>query len=213
VQSCPGWLVGDVVRHTGAVYGRVLAGLVAGRTPTKGEWATRPGPDQDLLDWFEDRRARLAAWLAGADPEAPAWTWAPVPGTVAFWCRRMAAETAVHRVDVQAAGGRVDPLGDELAADMVGEVLTVFLAGARDAGEPVGGTVAVRTAGQAWRVDLGVVPAVVGVGAGPADAAVTGEPSEVALWLWGRRPDDAVRVSGSRAAGEALRGRLAAATS
>lgn len=48
-------------------------------------------------------------------------------GPLAFWIRRMAHETAVHRVDAAQAVGerwRVDP---ELAADGVAEALELWL--------------------------------------------------------------------------------------
>jgi hypothetical protein len=49
-------------------------------------------------------------------------------------------------------------------------------------------------------------------GPGRADATVTGEPSELLLWLWGRRPESAVYVEGDESAVRGLRTRLAAAT-
>jgi hypothetical protein len=55
-----------------------------------------------------------------------------------------------------------------------------------------------------------MAPAEVGVadGPAPADATVSGEPSEVLLWLWGRRPDSAVRVEGAPAVLAGFRERL-----
>jgi hypothetical protein len=45
-----------------------------------------------------------------------------------------------------------------------------------------------------------------------ADALVLGGPADVYLWLWGRRDDDIVRITGDRSATDALRTALAAAT-
>ena len=47
---------------------------------------------------------------------------------------------------------------------------------------------------------------------GAADATVSGEPEAVLLWLWGRRPDDAIRLDGDRAVLTAYRDRLRIAT-
>ncbi|MGI8693613.1 MAG: hypothetical protein ACR2JK_12065 [Geodermatophilaceae bacterium] len=45
-----------------------------------------------------------------------------------------------------------------------------------------------------------------------ADAVVTGEPSDLLLWLWGRLPTDFVQISGDAAAVERLTHRLTVVT-
>jgi MDMPI C-terminal domain len=46
----------------------------------------------------------------------------------------------------------------------------------------------------------------------PADAVVTGEPSELLLWLWGRRPDASINATGTSGSAAELRSLLAHAT-
>jgi hypothetical protein len=75
-----------------------------------------------------------------------------------------------------------------------------------------GKSILVRTGSFAWTVALAPDRIDVTVGAGPSDAVVTAEPSELLLWLWGRRDDTAVRVTGDAAAVAALRDRLRLAT-
>ena len=62
------------------------------------------------------------------------------------------------------------------------------------------GTVAVRTGEHIWRLTLTADDVDLSREPGPADAVVSGEPSELLLWLWGRRPDTAVHARGRRRA-------------
>lgn len=215
VPTCPGWVVRDVVAHLGKVYGRRTANL---RTGGPAESPVPPAEEEALLPWLRASAAELAAELAARGPDAPTYTWWPGDRTVAFWYRRMAQETAVHRVDVEAAFDAMSPVDDALAVDGIDEVLDVFLTDAAEDLQGSGvlpaepGIVAVRTGDHAWRVALDADGATVRRGPGSADATVTGEPSELLLWLWGRRPDQAVHVTGEPALPAVLRRLLAVAT-
>jgi hypothetical protein len=73
--------------------------------------------------------------------------------------------------------------------------------------------IGVAASTRVWRVELGESS----VDISPelphdADALVLGDPQDVYLWLWGRRDDTAVRITGDREATAALRTALAAAT-
>lgn len=215
VPTCPGWDVREVLVHTGRVYLHKLANI---RTAARAEFPQRPG-DVDVVAWFTDALDTLAAELSARGPAAPSYTWWRPEQDVGFWFRRMAQETAVHRVDVEAAVDAVGPVDAALAVDGVAEVLELFLTtfDERDrtldtAEDEPGAIVSVRTGDHAWRVALDRDAVEVRAGVGPADAIVTGEPSELLLWLWGRRPDAAVSVTGEQDAIAALRRRLTAAT-
>jgi sugar phosphate isomerase/epimerase len=75
-----------------------------------------------------------------------------------------------------------------------------------------GKRVAIETGGTAWTVTLDPASVAVARGPGPRDASLSGGPSDVLLWLWGRAGDDRVRRSGDAAALALLRTRLALAT-
>jgi hypothetical protein len=47
---------------------------------------------------------------------------------------------------------------------------------------------------------------------GEPDVRVTGEPSNLLLWLWGRAPESAIEVAGDVAVARRLRHHLALAT-
>jgi uncharacterized protein (TIGR03083 family) len=226
VPTCPGWDAAEVVRHTGSVFHHKIACVRLGRDPEEGEWQQSPPEGRDLIGWYREALVALVDLLGSRDPASPAYTWYPPEQDVAFWQRRMAQEAAVHRVDAEAASGQVTAVEDDLAVDGIDEVLDLFLRFDFDsndvAAEPdlditrhAGRSVLVRTGRHAWHV---------GVASGepeqivllrepaPAQATVSAEPSELLLWLWGRRPDAAVTVSGDQAAAAALRDLLSVVT-
>lgn len=212
VPECEGWTGADVLRHTALVY------LHKVETMRRGDWPD-PWPPEGLeeaepLGLIDDAHGQLVSELDARDPAEHARTWWPQDQTVGFWVRRMAHETSVHRHDVESAAGEGTPVAADLAVDGIDEVLMIMLAGDwSDA--PVesatGARVVVSSGGHDWEVTLG--PERVDVSrtaSGGAVATVSGESSEVLLWLWGRgpRPD----VSGAEAAVTELRERLALAT-
>ncbi len=218
VPPCPGWLVRDAVRHTAEVYEHKLAciRLKAPPDPWPPEWPA----DRDPLAWFADAHGRLLEVLSGTDPATPAYTWWPPDQTVGFWIRRMAQETAVHRVDVQSAFDAVTPVDADLAVDGVDEVLLLMLAGDWS-DEPIdvvgtGQRIVVAAHDRSWLVTLEHQEITVQPLAAAADPAphvtVGGAPSDVLLWLWGRVPDEAVEFAGDRSASRLFRERLAWAT-
>ena len=208
VPPCPGWTVRDVVVHVGDVYRQKVANM---RTLAPAEESAEERPGTDVLAWFRESLALLLAELERRGPGAASYTWWPPDQTVGFWYRRMALESAVHRVDVESASDALGPVDDALALDGIDEILTRFLGREESTGTDAG-IIAVRTGDHAWRVALDADGVDVRTGPGSADATVTGEPSELFLGLWGRRPDQAVQITGEYAPVAALREALRAAT-
>ncbi|MGZ4594926.1 MAG: maleylpyruvate isomerase family mycothiol-dependent enzyme [Actinomycetes bacterium] len=216
VPTCPGWAVRDAVTHTGAVYSHKVACMrLPGGPQQLEDWQHGPAEGQDTVEWFQERFAELVEELAARGPEAASYTWYEPDQTVGFWFRRMAQETAVHRVDVESAFSAITPVADDLAVDGIDEVLDLFLAyQAADVGPdgPGRGTVAVRTGDHIWRSTLNADDVVLSREPGAADAVVSGEPSELLLWLWGRRPDSAVLIEGDAEHVKGFRERLRVVT-
>lgn len=212
VPACPGWQVRDVLLHTGSVFSHKVACMRLPAGPQReDDWDHGPGLDGDLLGWFRQRRDELIGELAARGPQATAYTWYPPDRTVGFWYRRMAQEAAVHRVDVESGTHCESPVRHDLAVDGVDEVLDLFLrfqSGGVGPDGPGRGTVAVRTGDHIWRVTLTSDGVGLGRDPGPHDALVSGEPSELFLWLWGRRPDSAVSREGDPQLLTGLRARL-----
>lgn len=124
VPHCPGWRVRDLVAHTGEVH-RWAASFV-----TEKRTSFRPlgdPPDLDgtaLMDWFREGHRRLVDTLTTAPPDVHCWHFLPAPTPLAFWARRQAHETTVHRFDAESARGGVrSDIGAEFAADGIDELL------------------------------------------------------------------------------------------
>jgi uncharacterized protein (TIGR03083 family) len=214
VPSCPGWTVESVLIHTATVYLHKVEILRLGRLPD-------PWPpdltERDPFDLYDEARAELIPALEQAGTELTTWTFSPEDSSSGFWYRRMALETAVHRVDAEQAHDVVTPIDRELALDGIDELLTLMLGGPwweeGDTAYPVDATVRVTAEGRSWTIRADATSAVVTPGAeGPVDAEIFGTADDLLLWLWGRRPDDAVRTAGSEKAVAAFRGRIAECT-
>lgn len=189
VPSCPGWTVRDVVEHVAVVYLHKIECMRLGRAPDP--WPPAPPPG-DPVDWFEESLAELVDELTSRGPTAPSFTWHEPDQTVGFWYRRMAQETAVHRIDVELAFGPPTPVAADIAVDGVDELLDIMLAGDWS-DEPQPGpaqVVALHADDRDWRITLAPDSVAISRVDGPADAGVTGPASDVLLWLW-RRSDPA----------------------
>lgn len=216
VPSCPGWTVGEALVHTGEVYSHKVACMRLPDGPQSTEdWDHGPAAGEDVGAWFQARLDELLHELTSRGPQSPCYTWHRDHQTVGFWYRRMAQETAVHRVDVESGCDAVLPVDDALAVDGIDEVLDWFLVYQHDDVGPEApgrGTVAVRTGDHIWRLTLTADAVGFSREPGAAEAVVSGEPSELLLWLWGRRPDAAVTREGDEALLQGLRERLRVVT-
>jgi len=218
VPACPGWRVRDLLKHVGYVH-RWAAGYVREQHP---RWVDRAseeeilagGPRDDALTgWFRDGHAALVRVLEGADPDMTCWTFLEAPSPLAFWARRQAHETAIHRVDAEQAAGAAGTGGTEpvdgppfapgFAADGVDELIMGFLG--RDAkrgswdGPP--GVLGFHADGGTgtmahWRVVSAPGQLAVARETGPADCDVTGDAAGLYLLLWNRRGADGLQVRG-----------------
>jgi uncharacterized protein (TIGR03083 family) len=215
VPICPPWDVREVVAHVATVYDHKVIAMRLGRKPVEGEWVTDEPFGKDTVEWFNDEHAKLLAELAAHKPSAYAWSWWEPDQTVGFWCRRMALETVVHRVDIEAQFGPPSPIDAALAVDGIDEILMVMLDGDDEAAAavPGTGTVEVIAGDAAWSVTLEDSRTVVTPGRRTSPGAVlSGDPAALFLYLWGRGPLGALSQKGDESLIATLRSRLAAAT-
>jgi uncharacterized protein (TIGR03083 family) len=214
VPSCPGWQVRDLLRHQGYVH-RWAARYVTERLPdavpepTEAEILAADPPDAQLLDWFREGHTALVGALRAAPPDLSCWTFLPAASPLAFWARRQAHETAIHRVDAElAAGEPITSLEPVFAADGIDELIMGFLGrhGRRLTDEQRAGRrervhVQPIDADGEWQVELtedGKHAASVqrGSSQGAADCALNGPAASLYLVLWNRaEPGAATDVS------------------
>ncbi|MGW4053358.1 maleylpyruvate isomerase family mycothiol-dependent enzyme [Streptomyces sp. NPDC004779] len=201
VPTCPGWKVRDLLRHTTVVH-RWATGFVA-----EGLTAYRPEGDEPRLDGaallahYREGHTALVAALRAAPESLAAWAFFPAPSPLAFWARRQAHETTVHRADAESAlpaGPR--PVEARLAADGVDELLTGFHGRDRSrvrTAAPRSLRIRATDTGDVWTVRLSAAPPVTErAAAGPVDAEISGTAERLYLALWNRVPVTEVAVSG-----------------
>jgi uncharacterized protein (TIGR03083 family) len=205
IPSCPGWVVRDLVRHQGGIH-RWATGYVAGRRTEQwgadleevaGGWPA----DADLLGWFADGHAKLLEALRGADQGLVCWTFFGAPSPLAFWARRQAHETTVHRVDAElAAGWQPAEVSAAFAADGVDELLSGFLTRpkTRLRSDPARMLRVTCTDDPGdWLVRIGPDQVTTtSVGASAADCHAIGTAYDLYLALWNRRPSTSLQVEG-----------------
>lgn len=127
-------------------------------------------------------------------------------GPASFWARRMAHETAVHRIDAELTSGRDVGLAADFAADAIGEWLSLL--GKNDADALGDGEVlhihatdeGLDGAGE-WLVRRNSAGLNVASGHGKGDVALRGPAAALLLVLLRRRPanDPAIEILGDRA--------------
>jgi len=205
VPPCPPWLVKDLLRHTGYVH-RWAARHLTERPdhvldgPPEADILRGGAPDPGLIDWFRAGHAALVETLTAADPAVDCATFMAAPSPLAFWARRQAHETAIHRADAESAAGVTPEYPAGFAADGIDELITGF--GRRRKYQPgaaSGGRLLVVAAdtGDAWSIEAheGRMRPQRDTGddtTDGADCTVRGPASGVYLYLWNRA--DAPRV-------------------
>jgi len=226
VPSCPGWTVADLVVHVAQVYLHKAAIMRTGEEPDP--WPPPGLAAESALPLLSRAYGELRAQFRAHEPGEEVPTWFGPDQTVAFWIRRMAQETVIHRIDAElAARLPVTPVPADLAADGADEVLKRMLAytaqewpedfaeleGGHLAGDGGRDAIVLAVGQQAWTVLPS--PSEIVVEDGTRDnprVLIGGPPGAVLRWLWGRAGDDAVRFDGDPAWADYLRRLLAVVT-
>jgi uncharacterized protein (TIGR03083 family) len=209
VPSCPEWNALTLCLHLGRLWNYVSR---QARSTEQRDDSGSPDEGEDPLVWAADGLAALLVTLTETDPRSEAWNWTrSEPKLAAFWFRRMAQETAMHRWDAQSAAGEPAPIPSWLAADGIDEVTTMWLPRRRGRiKEDIVGTAHLHahdpSPGQPseWFVEFGPAGQVSSRYAHEkGDAVLRGSASDILLRLW-RRPS-AVEEFGDATVLSALR--------
>jgi uncharacterized protein (TIGR03083 family) len=230
VPSCPGWSMDDLVYHVAEVYLHKVTVMRTGEWPAR--WPPRGMAAEPRLALLARAHGELIAEFAARGPDAATPTWYEPDQRVAFWIRRMAQETVIHRIDAEQAAGLLPTrVPDDLAMDGIDEVLNRFLSyfspeGTRnpDQGGAMQGehladddgteTIVVAAGNARWTVrpsrtrEVEVADGV----HGEPQATITAAPDPLLRWLWGRAGDEVLRVEGDPAWADYLRRMLAGTT-
>ena len=204
LPTCPGWTTERLVGHIGRTH-RWTAGWVStGESP---DVEDAPAGD-DVVTWAREGLDQLLSAIEALDADSEVETWLDRQPAV-FWARRMAVETALHRVDAEAAAGDATPIDTDLAADAIDELFEVVLTYSGTGELPrTGATIHLHATDDAlaevdgageWLITLD--PEGVGVTHEHAkgDVAVRGPVSDLLLLLWNRRDAEGLQVFGDDA--------------
>jgi uncharacterized protein (TIGR03083 family) len=205
VPTCPDWRLRDLVRHLGGVH-RWATGFVrgAGREPPNGDLELFVGgwpDDAELVAWFRTGHRALLEALASAPADLDTWTFLDAPSPLAFWARRQAHETAIHRVDAEATTRDVTGFPSVFAADGIDELLLRFVSRpgtSLPVESPRSMVVRATDLPRSW----GVTFAASGfqILADPVDTGaelhVTGDASGLYVMLWNRRDTSGFELAG-----------------
>lgn len=195
VPDCPGWTLLDLVRHVGVAHRWAQGAIVSGVPLDVPDGPVDPAA---LALWFEEGAVQLVGLLRATDADAPAWTFGTHPRRASFWSRRIAHETAMHRVDAQHALKAPTSIDAMLAADGVDEVVSLFFPRQVRKGH-------IPPLVPGIQLVLHEVPGVVYVLAGDGsdidpvcDALITGPAEQILLALWDRATVDDLHIDGNR---------------
>lgn len=198
VRACAGWTVADLLEHHAGVFRFATAQLRAEPGSDLVPFDPADRSNVPPLELFAFASAELLAELVAVDPTEHRPNWADQP-TAAFWWRRLAHETAVHRFDIEESHTDPRPLDAALSLDGVDEFADVFLAHAKARGITGDGetvhlhatddpaTVADDGAGE-WMFTFTPDGVTTTKEHGKGDMAARGSASDLLLFVWNRRP-------------------------
>ena len=214
VPTCPEWTVRELATHMGVAH-RWSAELVGRRAesylPTEEVPDAQPpegASSEALATWLTAGAERLAEQLRGATPDSHAWSWMSQQDA-GFWARRMAHETAIHRVDAVRASGAEFTMPTDLATDCLNEWLEIATLGEFADYKPEAAQAIRDRAGTSlhlhgtdgqpgvaeWLIELGPAGASWRHAHATATVALRGPAVDILLVMYGRLPTDAEGVT------------------
>jgi len=203
VPTCPDWVVRDLVGHQGQVHRWAATYVSTGRTDTDLGLEDVPADDA-LLTWYRDGHAGLVDAITKAPADLECWSFLPAPSPLAFWARRQAHETTIHRADAESAAGKQLDVDPALAVDGIDELLLGFYSRVRgrlvtDSPLTLGLRVTDAGADDAWTVVIGPDGREITRGSATGNCVVSGRASDVYQFLWNRRDRSGLQLEGDPA--------------
>jgi len=189
VGACPGWSAYDLVVHLGNVHAWAATIVETGQRAAEHNDEPRSSRPRSVSEWYSAKAEDLYQVLRHQPAHKPCWNFAFGTGTAKFWQRRQVHETTVHQVDLDLASGRTTEISPRVAADGVGEVLTVMLPRMHQRGRPAALEAPLQLSasdtGDSWVVAPQLPPAVAAQRSGPDAQAEPLPPPRVEHHLGG----------------------------
>jgi uncharacterized protein (TIGR03083 family) len=190
VPTCPGWNLRVLASHIGTTW-NWSAAIVRERRQAPAPYDMPELSDAQVLPYLENGLATLLDALGSCPPDAEVWGFGPHPRTAAFWRRRQAMETAVHRVDAELAIGEPADVTTPVSVDGIGEYVEVTIPRMHYKQEPPPGRLKLTATdtGDVWTYGA----------PGGGEGTLAGRAEDLFLVLWGRRDGDVVQSGGDPA--------------
>lgn len=201
VPTCPEWQVRELLSHIGRVH-RWATRYVTEGLAERIQLDDAPEVDgAELVAWYREGHRLLVKALTDADPALECFTFLPAPSPLAFWARRQAHETAIHRVDAESAlGADHSPFDPAFAADGIDELLVRFHGLERSRvrlDTPRVLRLRATDTDDVWTVRISEeAPRTTRGAEGDADCELTGPVGELYLVVWNRLPYSALSGKG-----------------
>jgi uncharacterized protein (TIGR03083 family) len=204
IPTCPRWRMRTLVRHVGGVHRWATSFVDGSRTEPYDPFPRlrRHWPADDaLVDWFRAGHLALVDALRAAPADLSTFAFLRAPSALAFWARRQAHETAIHRADAQSPTGAIEPYEPAFARDGLDELLLGFLGRRRSRPHaPTATSLHLHaTDGGEWLIRMAADDATITNEHAEADCVVAGPASELYLLAWNRRPAQGLAVDGDPA--------------
>ncbi len=188
VPTCPGWDVRALAAHIGTTWSW-SAQIVRERRQAPAPYDMPSDlADGEVQPYLENGLETLLDALGSCPPDVEVWGFGPRPRTAAFWRRRQAMETVVHRVDAELAVGEPPRVETAVAVDGIGEFVEVTIPRMHYKQDPPAGQLRVTA------TDTGDVWTCGEPGAG--EGTLSGRAEDLFLLLWGRGDDAGVQSGG-----------------
>jgi uncharacterized protein (TIGR03083 family) len=212
IPACPGWTVRAAVRHTGRIYRWARSHITDHRdSPADVRQTAGPMPgDEDLVAWYEENLQALVDALEAATDDERFWHFGAAPSPRAFWARRQALETTVHRTDVESASDGIAPVEAALAVDGIDETFDVFVL-PRDrlrSTTPLTLRLHANDVDRDWVARIGPDSVELHRTRAAAGCTVSGPASGLYLLLWNRLDRDAFDIDGDPSVLDLWRGKV-----
>ena len=190
VPTCPGWDLRMLASHIGTTW-TWSAAIVRERRQAPAPYEQPELSDAEVVHYLERGLESLIDALGSCPPTAEVWGFGPKPRTAAFWQRRQAMESVVHRVDAELAIIEPADVTAPVAVDGIGEYVEVMIPRMHYKQDPPPGqlTLTATDTGDVWTCGT----------PGGGEATLAGRAEDLFLVLWGRRSDDLIRSGGDPA--------------
>jgi uncharacterized protein (TIGR03083 family) len=188
VPTCPGWDVRALSAHIGTTW-NWAAHVVRERLQEPPAYDMPSDLADDAVQpYLENALETLLEALGNCPPDTEVWGFGPKPRTAAFWRRRQAMETVVHRVDAELAVGEPPRVQPAVAADGIREFVDVTIPRMHYKKDPPPGQLRITATdtGEVWTC---------GDPAG-GEGTLSGRAEDLYLMLWRRTDGRAVEAGG-----------------